>query len=198
MGVIKTDVTKHICPHTPQQRYTVSIQNQTLLREDLAQQCVRLWETQLDFAFFSGNLLWDFRRTTEVLTQELWGDVTASLSPFELSWILSRKRRNIISSRRWQLPVRRAPMPRPHWWWELPLSSPTLFTQVRTRGRLAPQRGPPDQGLTPLRGLSGRLWGNGADVRPKCPLLMTLHIMSVVFNISSSFWINQKPFSAQK
>ena len=61
-----------------------------------------------------------------------------------------------------------------------------------------PRRGPPDQGVAPLRGLLGGLRENGADVRPKCPLMKTLHIMSVVFNISSLFWINQKSFSAQK
>lgn len=66
------------------------------------------------------------------------------------------------------------------------------------QGTAHTQRGPPDQGVTPLRGLFGRLWENGADVRPKCPLMMTFRIMSVVFNISSSFWINQKSFSAQK
>ena len=178
---------KHIYPHTPQQRYVVSIHNQTMLRVSYC------GELSLTLRFFLGNLLWDFRRTTEVLTQELWGDVTASLSPFELSWILSRKRKN-ISSLRWWLPVSRAHVPRPHWSWELSPSFCTQPTQGTPRRRLSPRLGPPDQGVTLLGGLPE----NGADVRPKCPLMMTLHIMSVVFNISSLFWINQKSFSAQK
>lgn len=46
-----------------------------------------LWRTKLS------NLPWGFHRTAEVLTQELWEDVTAVPLPFELSWNLSKKRK---------------------------------------------------------------------------------------------------------
>jgi hypothetical protein len=56
----------------------------------------QLWQsTVLDrwshVCILLGNLLWDFHRTTEVLTRELWEDVKAIPSLFGPSWSLSEK-----------------------------------------------------------------------------------------------------------
>lgn len=153
-----------------------------------------MWGTWL--CVLLGNLLWDFHRTTEVLTQELWEDVTASLSPFELSWILSRKRKTIkfsqrtvtckMSSRDKTTTVMTA----------VTVISYYQFTQVNDQGTAHPPRGPPDQ----CHHLGGRLggWGNGADDWPKCPLMMSFHTISAVFNSSSLTWVNQKSYSQHR